>query len=176
MGHNFSCFQSKCFCSSPAWQSPPLPPPSSLRGCLSWTTASLSWSKAGCPTLVSLRPMTLASSLSPTTEWSITAAPTQTRRPPGAPQWWTPTTPAPPPTSSPPPGAPQAPMRTEPTFLEVSLSALPLALVLPQQQPPPHQPPQPHPLPQPPQCPPQPQQQPPQPRPPPPPPPQQQQT
>merc|ERR1711988_1820909 len=68
-----------------------------------------------------------------------------------------PTTPAPPPTSSPPPGAPQAPTRTEPTFLEVSLSALPLALVLPQQQPPPHQPPQLHPLPQRPQCPPQPQ-------------------
>merc|ERR1712110_1064525 len=87
-----------------------------------------------------------------------------------------PTTRAPPPTSSPPPGAPQAPTRMEPTFLEVSLSALPLALVLPQQQPPPHQPPQPHPHPQPPQCPPQPQQQPPQPRPPPPPPPQQQQT
>merc|ERR1712018_254591 len=61
-------------------------------------------------------------------------------------------------------------------ILGSSLSALPLALVLPQQQPPPHQPPQPHPLPQPPQCPPQPQQQPPQPRPPPPPPQQQQQT
>merc|ERR1711941_124621 len=70
-----------------------------------------------------------------------------------------PTTPAPPQTSSPPPGAPQAPTKMEPTFLEVSLSALPLALVLPQQQP----------L----QCPPQPQQQPPQPRPPPPPPQQQ---
>merc|ERR1712107_243968 len=55
---------------------------------------------------------------------------------------------------------------------EVSLSALPLALVLPQQQPPPQL----HPLPQRPQCPPQPQQQPPQPRPPPPPPQQQQQT
>merc|ERR1712029_676480 len=42
--------------------------------------------------LASLRPMTLASSLSPTTEWSTTAAPTQTRRPPGAPLWWTPNT------------------------------------------------------------------------------------
>merc|ERR1712064_87509 len=63
-----------------------------------------------------------------------------------------PTTPAPPQTSSPLPGAPQAPTKMEPTFLEVSLSALPLALVLPQRQPPPHQPPQPHPLPQPPQC------------------------
>ena len=38
------------------------------------------------------RPMTLASSLSPTTEWSTTAAPTQTPQPPGAPLWWTPTT------------------------------------------------------------------------------------
>jgi len=78
--------------SAEVWQPPPLPPPSSLRECLSWTTASLSWCKTGCPTLVSLRPMTLASSLSPTTEWSTTAAPTQTRRPPGAPLWWTPTT------------------------------------------------------------------------------------
>ena len=50
--HNFSCFQWKCFCSSPAWQPPPWPPPSSLRECPSWTTASLSWCKTGCPTLV----------------------------------------------------------------------------------------------------------------------------
>merc|ERR1712107_325577 len=122
-----------------------------LLSCLAAT--SLSWCKTGCPTLVSLRPMTLASSLSPTTEWSTTAAPPssptarrtrptfpparRSQEPPASSPSATrasPTTPAPPQTSSPPPGAPQAPTKMEPTFLEVSLSALPFALVLPQQQ------------------------------------------
>merc|ERR1711974_554258 len=92
--------------------------------------------------------------------------------------WASPTAPVLPLTSSPLLGVPPAPMRMEPTFLALSLSALQVALV------PRLQPQQPRPLPQqqqlllppPPQCPPQPQQQPPQPPPPPPPPPQLQQT
>merc|ERR1711971_215081 len=81
-------------------------------------------------------------------------------------------------TSSPLPGAAQAPMRMEPIFLALSLSALQLVLapLLQPQQPPPHPQPQQLPLPLRPQCPPRPQQQPPQPPPPPPRPPQLQQT
>merc|ERR1712198_394263 len=142
----------------------PTRPPHGVRP---WWTPTTRWSPTGGATAPPPRSQT-----APRTPLTLPPAQQSQEPPVSSPSatWASPTAPAPPPTSSPLPGAPPAPMRMEPTFSAVSLSALPLALV-PRLQP---QPPQP--LQQPPQCPPQPQQQPPQPPPPPPRPPQLQQT
>merc|ERR1712110_161918 len=187
---------SMIFLSIPALPQSPSPLPCSLRECPASTTGFPCWSKIGFPTHVSQRPTTHAFSPSPTMELSTTDARMPTARPPSsqtAPR--TPLTfppaqqsqepPASSPsatwaslTSSPRPGAPPEPMRMEPIFSELSLSALPHALApqLQPQQPPPLPQPRQLLLPPPPPCPPQPQPRPPQQPPPPPRPPQLQQT